>query len=133
MNAINYAIQKYLQEKGTQRFTLKAVLFDMDGVIYDSMPNHATSWVKVMRSFGFNMSEEEAYMHEGRKGDDTINIVSKREGKEVFADDRKQIYRRKTEIFGSCPEVLPMKGIEELLRLIAGNGLGVMLDRKSVV
>ena len=127
MNTISQAIQNYLQKEGYRRFMLKAVLFDMDGVIYDSMPNHATSWVKVMQSFGFNMSGEEAYMHEGRKGDDTISIVSRREGKEVDADERKRIYRKKTEIFGSCPGILPMKCISELLRMIAGNGLGVML------
>ena len=25
----------------------KAVLFDMDGVLFDSMPNHAESWHKI--------------------------------------------------------------------------------------
>jgi beta-phosphoglucomutase-like phosphatase (HAD superfamily) len=78
MNTIKQAIQKYLQEKGYNNFSLKAILFDMDGVIYDSMPFHASAWVQSMQSFGFNMTEEEAYAHEGRIGDDTINIVSKR-------------------------------------------------------
>jgi hypothetical protein len=49
---------------------LKAVLFDMDGVLYDSMKNHALSWTKVMLRHGFLMTEQEAYMHEGRTGDD---------------------------------------------------------------
>ena len=38
------AIIKYLEEHGFEAFRPKAVLFDMDGVLYDSMPNHAIAW-----------------------------------------------------------------------------------------
>ena len=43
---------------------LKAVLFDMDGVLFDSMPYHSEAWHKVMKSHGLTLSREEAYMHE---------------------------------------------------------------------
>ena len=58
---------------------LKAVLFDMDGVLFDSMPYHSEAWHKVMKSHGLTLSREEAYMHEGRTGASTINIVFQRE------------------------------------------------------
>ena len=73
------AIEKYLKQHGYSSMNLKAVLFDMDGVLFNSMPNHASSWHKVMERMGFGLSEEEAYMHEGRTGADTINIISRRE------------------------------------------------------
>ena len=38
---LEQAIQKYLERHGFGKFTPKAVLFDMDGVLYDSMPHHA--------------------------------------------------------------------------------------------
>lgn len=127
MNNIHTAIQKYLKEKEYNKITLKAVLFDMDGVLYDSMPNHASSWVKVMQSHGFNMTEEEAYMHEGRTGDDTIDIISKREGKNIGPEERKHIYQEKTKTFGSCPTVSPMKYSAELLHKVTEDGLFAML------
>ncbi|MDR0699132.1 MAG: HAD-IA family hydrolase [Tannerella sp.] len=127
MNNINIATQKYLKEKGYHQFSLKAVLFDMDGVLYDSMPNHAVSWMNVMQSHGFKMTEEEAYMHEGRTGDDTINILSKREGKNLKPEERRMIYQEKTNAFNSCPVVLPMKGSAELLQKVTGCGLFAML------
>ena len=61
--------------KGKPARKLRAVLFDMDGVLFDSMPNHAASWAKVCTEFGLDMEPEEAYMHEGRTGASTINIL----------------------------------------------------------
>ena len=68
------AINNYLQSHGYNTINLKAVLFDMDGVLFNSMPNHAESWHKVMLRFGFGLSRDEAYMHEGRTGASTINF-----------------------------------------------------------
>ena len=42
------AIEKYLKQHGYSSIDLKAVLFDMDGVLFNSMPNHSISWHKVM-------------------------------------------------------------------------------------
>ena len=38
---------------------LKAVLFDMDGVLFDSMPNHAYAWSHAMTEYGLQMTREE--------------------------------------------------------------------------
>ena len=50
------------------RKKLKAVLFDMDGVLFNSMPYHSEAWHQVMKTHGLDLSREEAYMHEGRTG-----------------------------------------------------------------
>ena len=73
---------------------LKAVLFDMDGVLFDSMPYHSEAWHKVMKSHGLTLSREEAYMHEGRTGASTINIVFQRElGREATQEEIESIYQ----------------------------------------
>jgi HAD superfamily hydrolase (TIGR01509 family) len=106
---------------------LKAVLFDMDGVLYDSMKNHASAWSKVMFRHGFQMTEQEAYMHEGRTGDATIDIISKREGKIIGAEERKQIYTEKMAEFAEYPPVAPMAYSRELLQKVADNNLTMMI------
>jgi HAD superfamily hydrolase (TIGR01509 family) len=126
-NKIKLAIQTYLKEKGYKKFSLKAVLFDMDGVLYDSMPQHARSWVRVMQSHGFAMTEEEAYLHEGRTGDDTIDIISRQEGKSIGAEEREKIYWEKAAIFNSFPAVLPMESSAELLHKVRKSGWYAML------
>ena len=70
------------------RKKLKAVLFDMDGVLFNSMPYHSEAWHQVMKTHGLDLSREEAYMHEGRTGASTINIVFQRElGKEATQEE----------------------------------------------
>lgn len=78
------------------RKKLKAVLFDMDGVLFNSMPYHSEAWHQVMKTHGLDLSQEEAYMHEGRTGASTINIVFQRElGKEATQEEIESIYHEK--------------------------------------
>ena len=37
---------------------IKAVLFDMDGVLFNSMPYHSEAWHNVMKSHGLTLSRE---------------------------------------------------------------------------
>ena len=46
----------------------RASLFDMDGVLTDSMPNHVEAWRQVFGSFGISVSREDILRREGEKG-----------------------------------------------------------------
>lgn len=115
---------KYLMKHGFGATRLKAVLFDMDGVLFDSMPNHAYSWSHAMTQFGLHITPEEAYMHEGRTGAATINIVSSRQrNHEATEEEIKEIYQTKSNIFNSLPKAERMPGALELLNKIKAAGL----------
>lgn len=122
------AISKYLEKNGYTSLNLKAVLFDMDGVLFNSMPNHAEAWHKTMAKFGFNLSREEAYMYEGRTGASTINIVSQRErGIDATEEEIKRIYQAKSELFNQYPLAERMPGALEVLTQIKEEGLTPMV------
>ena len=122
------SIENYLDKHGYESLSLKAVLFDMDGVLFNSMPNHAESWNEVMEKFGFGLSREEAYLHEGRTGAATINIVSMRErGHEATEEEIKEIYQLKTELFNKRPEAPRMPGAFELIEQVKAAGLQPVL------
>lgn len=107
---------------------LKAVLFDMDGVLFDSMPYHATAWHKVMEAHGLHLSREEAYLHEGRTGAGTINIVFQRQlGREATHEEIENIYKEKSIEFNSYPQAERMPGAWELLQLVKAAGLVPMI------
>ena len=58
-------IIEYLNSKNYYDFTPKAAFFDMDGILFDSMPYHAKAWVKVMNEENIPFSLEDAYINEG--------------------------------------------------------------------
>lgn len=122
------ARQNYLRKHGFKELALKAVLFDMDGVLFDSMPNHAISWAKVCTAYGLHMTPEEAYMHEGRTGASTINILARRTWKrDATPEEIQQIYEEKCRLFNACPEAPKMQGADKLLEKVKAAGLTVVV------
>ena len=118
------AICSYLQTHRFESLNLKAVLFDMDGVLFDSMKNHAAAWHEAMKRYNLQMTPEEAYLHEGRTGADTINIISTRQRKtKATAEEIEKIYQTKSEIFNTLPKAERMPGAYELLQKIKAEGL----------
>lgn len=103
---------------------LKSVLFDMDGVLFDSMPHHAEAWHKTMQAHGLDLSREEAYLHEGRTGAGTINIVCRRQwGRDATPEEIERIYQEKSVEFNKYPEAKRMPGAWELLQKLKAGGL----------
>ncbi len=134
-------LKKYLTKNGYNNFDLKAVLFDMDGVLYNSMPAHAQSWQETMVEFGFETtSAEEFYLHEGRVAEATVNMIFERERDRLANDDeQKEIYTRKTELFqkyntgatidksNSVIDLVKDRGL--LPVLVTGSGQTALLDK----
>lgn len=107
---------------------LRAVLFDMDGVLYNSMPYHAKAWHRAMAQFGYDLPEDEVYMHEGRTGTSTVNLVSMRErGVEETEERIQEIYKVKSDLFNEFPPAEPMPGALELLRQLKEQGLLILI------
>jgi HAD superfamily hydrolase (TIGR01509 family) len=118
------AIQNYLHQTNCPNLNLKAVLFDMDGVLFDSMPSHAKAWTQALVEMGVDFTEEEGYLHEGRTGTGTIQIVYQRAlRREATPEETDRIYKRKSELFEAEPEALVMPGAQELLEQVKADGL----------
>ena len=106
----------------------KAVLFDMDGVLFDSMPNHAYAWSHAMTEYGLQMTPEEVYMNEGRTGSATINMLANRFwGRDATEEEKQLIYEAKSKVFNTCPEAKPMPGALETLKAVKEKGLKIVL------
>ena len=118
------AIKKYLERHGFEVLSPKAVLFDMDGVLYDSMPNHAIAWQQSMAQFGIQMTAADAYATEGARGVDTIRkMVLQQQGREIDEAEAQRMYDEKSRIFHSLPEAPVMKGMPELMQKITRDGI----------
>ena len=118
------AIEKYLEKTGEKELRLKAVLFDMDGVLFDSMPFHAESWKKAMAQEGIFADVEEFLAHEGRTSKQTVDIFFKKSNRPPATDDEiKAIYKIKENFFNECPAVSQMAGTFSLIQQMKMKGL----------
>ena len=115
-------------------------MFDMDGVLFNSMPNHARAWHEAMDFYGLNLPQDEAYMHEGRTGFGTINIVTQRQlGRSADQAECDEIYKKKSKIFNQLPRPERMQGAYEVVKavkeagvtptIVTGSGSTTLLDR----
>ena len=122
----NEHIKSFIDNHDLGTFRPKAVLFDVDGVLYDSMPNHAIAWQKSMAQFGISMTAEDAYATEGARGIDTIRKFAKMQlHKEISYEESQKMYDVKTEIFHGMPEAPIFDGVIRLMTLIRQSGLTI--------
>lgn len=118
------SIKNYLERHGFEALCPKAVLFDMDGVLYNSMPNHAIAWQESMAQFGIHMTAADAYATEGARGVDTIKkMVLEQQGREIDEAEAQRMYDVKTQIFHSLPEPPVMEGMHALMERLTSDGL----------
>ncbi len=119
---------RYLAKHGFEATSLKAVLFDMDGVLFDSMPNHAICWSRSLRRYGLDVAPEEAYLHEGRTGGATIDLLARIQwGRPATEEEKRVIYEAKCDEFSRLPEAPQMPGAYELLKEIKADGVTPMV------
>ena len=92
--------------------SIKAVFFDQDGVLYNSMPYHATSWAWAMTKHGLPYTPEECYRNEGRTSTGVIQEYHERIfGTPASPELIEAIYADKsarfTEMTGGFPGIIP--------------------------
>lgn len=121
-------IEKFIQTKGYPTFIPKAIFFDMDGVLFDSMKKHTTAWLIAMQQAGLPFTEAEAYMNEGRTGSSTIDSVFvKTHGRTATEEEKQYIYKVKSEFFESFGKTERMPYALELLHKIQMQQLGIFV------
>ncbi len=121
-------INKYLERHGFRTFSPKAVLFDMDGVLYDSMPNHAYSWHTSMKTLGLDMPPEDAYKYEGMRGVETIKLIAREQWhRELNDDEAKRMYEEKARVFSLCPAAGIMEGVRDLQHKIKADDMKIVV------
>lgn len=120
---IEQPIRQYLLRHRFAALKPTAVFFDMDGVLFDSMPNHAIAWEQAMSEQGLPFTKHDAYMSEGQPGADTVNhVFSQVHGREATTEERKRIYDLKGTYFSRLGEIKPMPYAYDMLKKLQAQG-----------
>lgn len=122
------SIQAYLKANSFDTFSPKAILFDMDGVLYDSMPNHAVSWHESMKQFGIAMSKSDAYRYEGMRGVETIKkMMWEQKGRRISDQESQMMYDAKSKVFASCTAAGVMPGVLSVHEQAKSSGMKIVV------
>jgi beta-phosphoglucomutase len=105
----------------------QALLFDMDGVITDSMPYHYEAWRRIFEGYGISVSREEILKREGERGQVTLETILGRQGRRPSEDEILKTLEAKEEIFRSLAKPTLFRGAETLVRRVREQGKRIAL------
>ncbi|MBE7186166.1 MAG: HAD family hydrolase [Methylobacterium mesophilicum] len=105
---------------------MRAVIFDIDGTLLDSVDLHARAWVEAFAHFGVATDAAEVRSQIGKGGDELMPVFLPqaridREGKTIEAY-RSDLFKQKY-----LPEVRPFPGVRALFERIREAGLKIAL------
>jgi HAD superfamily hydrolase (TIGR01509 family) len=113
------------------KFNFKAVIFDMDGVITNTMPYHFDAWLETFAKVGIKINCYDIYKREGQDGLTSVKEIAKEHKMKFSLREAKQILGQKEELFkrlvkikfvkGSRPFVGCLKKRKFLLGLVTGT------------
>ncbi|MDW5550074.1 HAD family phosphatase [Methanosarcina sp.] len=96
---------------------LKAIIFDVDGVLVDSMPFQAEAWVKTFKEVGINITREDIYELEGSNNKKLIELIFEKAGKEPEPWHLEQLPEKKREAL-EFDRIKPYEGITNCLEVL---------------
>ncbi|MDR3652463.1 MAG: HAD-IA family hydrolase [Paludibacter sp.] len=119
-------IEEFIQANNYPAFNPKAIFFDMDGVLFDSMKNHAIAWVAALRKMELPFTEYEAYMNEGRTGSSTIDgVFNNVHGRNATDEEKQKIYKLKSKLFESFKHSKRIPFVSKLLKKIKAQNIEI--------
>ena len=100
----------------------KAVLFDMDGVIVDSMPYHFISWFETLKKYNITVSPFDIYEKEGEKCETCVERFFKRDKIKCDAKIIAEVLKLRDKLYKKYFKVHLFANIEQLLIKLKNKG-----------
>ena len=110
-----------------QTYSVKAIIFDMDGVITNTMPDHYESWRIVLKDYGIDVTYLDIYQREGQKGLQSVKEISKFYGKEIPPDKAQRLLDEKEALFKKIVQVRFVDGSRAMIQNLHQRGFSLAL------
>jgi beta-phosphoglucomutase len=105
----------------------KAVIFDMDGVLIDSMPYHFIAWYEALRPYGVRVSCFDVYSKEGEKWNRTLKDLFVRSGIKPSPKLLNKVFVSRQKIFKKFFKRYIFSGAQGLLSFLSKRGYSLGL------
>jgi HAD superfamily hydrolase (TIGR01549 family) len=104
----------------------KAVIFDIDGTLVDSVDLHARAWVEAFSKFGREIEFERVRQQIGKGGDQLMPVFFSKEELKRFGEEMEE-YRGRLYKRDFLPKVRPFPKVRELFQRIESDRLRIAL------
>jgi len=110
-------------------YLYRAALFDMDGVITDTMPLHYESWKRAFSRAGVGVDKMDVYLREGMTSMAMAMDIAAAKGRALTDDEVTRIVDEKTRLFGEMVNEhgRAYDGVKETLLMLRNNGVALAL------
>ena len=108
-------------------FHMTTLIFDMDGVITDTMPYHFQAWEKVFASEGIIAGHEDIYKREGQKGIDSVRELFKEKAMPYSDAIGQRMLKSKETLFKRIFKRKYIKGSRSFIRKSQAQGFRLAL------
>jgi len=105
---------------------IKAVIFDIDGTLIDSVDLHAKAWQEAFKHFGHDIPYEKVRHQIGKGGDQLIPVFLSKEELDRYGKELEE-YRAKLYKRNYMHHVRPFPKVRELFERIIADGKRIVL------
>lgn len=106
----------------------QAVLFDMDGVVIDSMPMHLRTWQQALEPLGVELTADDLYPLEGVPTVRTAQLLTERLlGEPCSEEEARRLAEHKRQLFYEDFHPVLVPGMGPLLHDVQGRGYRIGL------
>lgn len=125
---LSKALNNYSSRAGHVLERPVVFMFDMDGILFDSMPGHCKAWKAVCDQYGIKADPDEFYITEGRTGASTIDMLYRRQfGRPAVESEIKEMYARKCELFKTFGKPSVIIGAPQATKAVIAGGAACVL------
>lgn len=100
-----------------------AVIFDVDGVLVQSMEKHAEAYAAAFASYGVTIAPEEVFRNEGRGSRDVAVALSRERGMGLTEPQLDALAQEKQRVFLSFGPMPKYPGVDALIVRLKSRGL----------
>lgn len=108
-------------------FKIQAILFDMDGVITNTMPDHFEAWRKALAEDGLEINAHDVYKREGGKGSCGLKEIYQDYGKPYDEKRATELLAKKEQIFSETAKLRFIDGACEFVHSMHQRGFKLAL------
>jgi HAD superfamily hydrolase (TIGR01509 family) len=116
--------------RGGFKLLMRAVIFDVDGTLIDSVDLHVRAWVEALKHFGFEADFDDVRANIGKGGDQLAPGFVPPDALEARGEEME---RYRTELFRTryLGQVKPFPGVRQLLERIRQDGSAIAVASSS--